>query len=156
MWSGGDGVPVVGNVVSDNRSERFPGRARLRASAEFQAVFTACRRLSSPSLRLHAQPRFDAVEARLGVAVSKRVDKRAVGRNRLKRLVREYFRRHRHDLPAGDYVLIVKPEARQVSVTGLNHELAGLFAKAQTLKPQASTGTMPPFDPAPPAPSSAS
>lgn len=143
-------------MVSNKPIARFPGRARLRASAEFQAVFSVCRRVSSPSLRLHAQPRLDAVEARLGVAVSKKVDKRAVGRNRLKRRVREYFRQHRHDLPVGDYVVIVKPEARNVSAMDMNTELASLFSKAQTLKPLAPAGTMPPFDAVPPAPSSAS
>ena len=46
---------------------------------------------------------------RLGLAISKRVDKRAVARNRLKRLSREVFRRQ--DLPAWDFVVMAKRAA---------------------------------------------
>ena len=46
---------------------------------------------------------------RLGLAISKRVDKRAAARNRLKRLSREVFRCQ--DLPAWDFVIMAKPDA---------------------------------------------
>lgn len=79
----------------------------------------------------------------MGVTVSKRVDKRAVGRNRIKRVLRDVFRRHRHELPAGDYVLVAKPEARGMTSAALRDELAQLFARAHALKPPAPAGTMP-------------
>lgn len=129
--------------MSDAPSAGFPSRARLHRSAEFQRVFRDGRRLSSPHLRLHAQPCPEAIEARLGVAVSKRVDKRAVGRNRIKRLLREHFRRHRRCLPVGDYVLVAKPEARHAAAAVLRAELDALFQRAAALKPQAPAGTMP-------------
>lgn len=141
-------------IVSDAASARFPGRARLRVSAEYQAVFTAGRRISSASLRLHAQPCPERIEARLGVVVSKKVDKRAVARNRFKRVIRDYFRRTRADLPNGDYVVIVKPEARKVSADALRDELAGLWRRVQALKPPAPAGTMPAPDAAAPSPPS--
>ena len=45
--------------------------------------------------------------SRLGIVVSKRVARRAVDRNRLKRLVRETFRRRQQELAGFD--LLVRP-----------------------------------------------
>lgn len=121
----------------------FPPNARLRVSAEFQAVFKAGRRLSSPQLRLFAHVRAEASAPRLGVAVSKKVDKRAVGRNRIKRLARETFRRERHRLPAGDYVLIAQPGASALSSDDLRAQWLQLLERARSLKPTPPAGTMP-------------
>ena len=76
----------------------FPPGARVRVSAEFQAVFTAGRRLSSSHLRLFAWLRAEAPVPRLGIAVSKKVDKRAVGRNRIKRIAKEAYRLQKNTL----------------------------------------------------------
>ena len=121
----------------------FPPSARLRVSAEFQAVFKAGRRLSSPQLRLFAHVRAEAKVPRLGVAVSKKVDKRAVGRNRIKRLARETFRRERHQLPPGDYVLIAQPGASALSSDELRSQWLQLLERARSLKPTPPAGTMP-------------
>ena len=47
--------------------------------------------------------------ARLGLAVAKKHLKRAVDRNRIKRLVRESFRQQRDLLKGLDIVVLVKP-----------------------------------------------
>jgi ribonuclease P protein component len=122
----------------------FPPEARLRASAEFKAVFEAGRRLSSANLRLFALPRAEATVPRLGVAVSKKVDKRAVGRNRIKRVMRECFRRERPTLPPGDYVLIAQPGSKTVENLALRAQFLQLLERARSLKPVPPPGTMPP------------
>ena len=61
---------------------------------------------------LHYQPRpSDQTVPRLGLVIGKKQLKRAVDRNRVKRIVREQFRRQRVMLPAYDLVvrLAVKP-----------------------------------------------
>ena len=121
----------------------FPPSARLRASAEFQAVFKAGRKLSSSHLKLHAHVRAEATAPRLGVAVSKKVDKRAVGRNRIKRLARELFRGQRATLPAGDYVLIAQPGAAKLDAAELRAQFLQLLERARSLKPAPPPGTMP-------------
>ena len=121
----------------------FPPSARLRVSAEFQAVFKAGRRLSSPQLRLFAHVRAEATAPRLGVAVSKKVDKRAVGRNRIKRIARDTFRRERHQLPPGDYVLIAQPGAAALDNPALRAQWLQLLERARSLKPTPPAGTMP-------------
>ena len=141
------------------RQHRFPRRAHLRASAEFQAVFGGGTRFSGPLFRLQvlpAAPGQDEPRARLGMTVSKRVDKRAAARNRIRRQIRETFRLQRAQLPPGDYVFQAKPEAKLVDNPGLRQALLKLLARAaMTLKPPVPTGTMPPAAPAgpnPPAP----
>jgi len=58
--------------------------------------------------------------ARLGLAISKRTVKTAVGRNRVKRLVRESFRQHQQFLTGLDIVVLSRNAAPQAS----NSELA--------------------------------
>ncbi len=122
----------------------FPRRAHLRTSAEFQAVFADSKRISGRHFRLHARILVDAALPRLGVAVSKRVDKSAVVRNRLRRQVKEAFRQHSTGLPAGDYVFIAKPEAAKAENSELRDDLLSLLERARTLKPLPAPGTMPP------------
>lgn len=127
------------------RPNRFPRRAHLRASAEFQAVFGGGTRFSGPLFRLQVLPAAadaDAI-ARLGMTVSKRVDKLAHERNRIRRQVRECFRLQRAQLPPGDYVVQAKPEAAAADNAKLREGLLKLLARASTL-------TMPAAAPAAP------
>lgn len=57
----------------------------------------------------------DRGEARLGMAVGTRAARRAVGRNRLRRLIRESFRMHREELPAVDVLVVARAPAASAS-----------------------------------------
>ena len=86
---------------------------------------------------LHYQPRSnDAIEARLGLVVGKKQLKRAVDRNRLKRIVRDLFRRRRADLPAYDLVvrLAVKPVPFDASL--LAGDFVALLERLQRPRPK--------------------
>jgi ribonuclease P protein component len=63
------------------------------------------------------------------MTVSSRVGN-AVMRNRLKRWIREYARRHKGDLPAGDAVFVAKPSAAGVDHAAVDRDLALLLARA--------------------------
>lgn len=108
----------------------FPRRAHLRSSAEFRVVFGEGKRYSGAYFRLHAHRLTDEPQARLGVSVSKRVDKTSVGRNRIRRQAKECFRLQRPALSAGDYVLQAKPEAARADNAALRADLLSLFARA--------------------------
>jgi ribonuclease P protein component len=129
--------------VTTTPNFRFPRCAHLRVSAQFQAVFGEGSRVSASCFRLHARLPAEGGVTRLGVTVSKRVDKRAVGRNRIRRQIKECFRLLRAQLPPGDYVLLAKPEAAKADNAALRAELLSLFARARTLKPMSPDGTMP-------------
>ncbi|WP_325279326.1 ribonuclease P protein component [Tahibacter sp.] len=67
--------------------------------------------------------------ARLGLAVSRRVSKLAVQRNRLKRLVRESFRRNRALLAPIDILVISRSAAVTVPGSELLADLEQLWSR---------------------------
>jgi ribonuclease P protein component len=119
----------------------LPRSARVRQRAEFDRVFADGRRNADPLLSLHWL-RSDT-PARLGLAVSRKVDPRAVGRNRIKRILRAEFRTLRNQLPAGDYVLVARPAARGCEPKALRAALASLLRRAGALPAAGVGGTMP-------------
>ena len=73
------------------RQNAFPRTARLLKPADFKRVFKKSSASSDRYFKVLAR-RNDGGGSRLGLAVSRKVDKRAVGRNRIKRVTRESFR----------------------------------------------------------------
>jgi ribonuclease P protein component len=133
--------------VANTTHQRFPRRARIRTSADYQAVFSEGIRVSGTYFRCHLAVKASAASvglecARLGIAVSKRVDKTAVGRNRIKRTCREWFRLQQTQLLPVRYVVIAKPEASLISAQRLRADLEKLFNRAHTLLKDAAVGTM--------------
>jgi ribonuclease P protein component len=98
--------------------ETFARRYRLTKTDEFSSVFGFRRAIRGKLLMLHYQPcpSNGLNEARLGVVVGKKLLKRAVDRNRVKRIIREQFRRERRNLPACD--LIVRLAAKPAPLDG--------------------------------------
>ena len=90
----------------------FARRYRLTKTDEFSSVFGFRKAIRGKLLMLHYQPRAaEMTEARLGLVIAKKLLKRSVDRNRVKRIIREQFRIQRASLPACDLVvrLAVKP-----------------------------------------------
>lgn len=131
----------------------FPRSSRVRTRGDYTRAFDRARRTADPLMVLH-WARETASEPRLGLAVSRKVDPNAVGRNRIKRVLREQFRQLRAQLPAGDYVVVARHVARQATNTALREALCRLLQRAGALPPAAVGGTMP--APAAPAPTSSS
>ena len=72
---------------------------------------------------------------RLGITVSRKVGP-AVIRNRVKRLVREAFRLHRHELPAGlDLVVVARHGASEATLDEILHEIVRAARPASWGKP---------------------
>jgi ribonuclease P protein component len=121
---------------------RFPRHVRVRARAEFDRAFQQGRRTASPLFSLHfvAGP----PPARLGLAVSRKVDPHAVGRNRIKRVLRDVFRQLQSRLPDGDYVVVARKAAAQSGNDALREGLLGLLQRAGALPQAGVDGTIPP------------
>jgi ribonuclease P protein component len=122
---------------------RYPPGARLRAPADFAALRRDAKRVSSRFF--HAQYRLtESAESRLGMAVSRRVSKRAVVRNRIRRTIRESFRLCRSSLPRCDVLVIARAEAAAQSRSNLRVDLDLIWSRLTALKPQDPTSTIPP------------
>lgn len=135
----------AGVVVSVRRKAAgFPPAARVRAKAEFGRVFDAGRRTAEPRLALHWLA--DDAPPRLGLAVSRKVDPHAVGRNRIKRALRECFRRLRPQLQGGAYVVVARSGAARADNRALQTAFEQLLARAGALPLPPAAGTMPPAD----------
>jgi ribonuclease P protein component len=78
---------------------------RVRRSADFDVARESGRRFDAGWFLLWARKRDDDRPARLGVAASRAVGG-AVVRNRCKRVLRELFRRHQHEIPPGTDLVI--------------------------------------------------
>ena len=111
---------------------RFPKRARLLKPAEFSRVFKKAHRSSDRFFTILAAQN-DLAYPRLGLAISKKHAKRAVDRNRIKRIMRESFRLNPTLLANADYVAMAKP----VTKSATNGELiASLENHWQRLRKQ--------------------
>ncbi len=119
----------------------MPPSARLRRAAEFAAFREASGRVQTRYFHLRTIPSI-AGHARLGLAVSRKVSKRAVARNRIKRIVRESFRGHRAGLPALDLLVIARPVAVGAANPALHADLDIAWRKLQALKPGSAPGTI--------------
>ena len=120
---------------------RHPRSARLLAPAAFQKVFAHGRRIAGRCFQLHVL--HDGETPRLGLAVSRKVDRRAVVRNRIRRIAREAFRHARPQLAPADYVLVARREAAAAGRAALRAEAAALLQRAAALKLAPAGGTMP-------------
>jgi ribonuclease P protein component len=100
----------------------FPRDRRLTKASEFQNVFAQATKSSDAYFTVLA--RGNALDnPRLGLAVSKRYLKRAIDRNRIKRLTREAFRQRQHDLGGFDFVVMAKTAVIQANNETLQRSL---------------------------------
>lgn len=113
--------------------QRFRRGDRLKKRYEFRQVQLNGRRIHTPHFLIVVLPNTSS-HTRLGITVTKKVGT-AVQRNRIKRVVREVFRRNRHLFPPShDVVFIAKRDAPQVSYDAL---LGELRRAARKLQPEA-------------------
>lgn len=111
--------------------QRLGRSQRLRARSGFLLVQQNGRRVPGQTLVLYAMRRIDGVghTSRLGITVSKKVGN-AVVRNRVKRWIRESYRRLERICDA-DVVVIAKPLAAQSSFEATSRELQSLVGRVQ-------------------------
>ncbi len=108
------------------RVHDLPRSARLLSGPEFQRVFERRRRHGNAYFRIHFT---ESTQARLGIAVSRRVSGRAVVRNRIRRQIRETFRLKRPRLAPMDYVVLAQPAAAELDRAGLRAALEQLWQR---------------------------
>jgi len=90
-------------------NERFVRLCRITTPSEYRHVFQKAKRLHDRCFTILLRQN-DFGHARLGLVVSRKCAKKAVARNRIKRIVRESFRKRYKELAAFDIVVIGKSD----------------------------------------------
>ena len=99
----------------------FPKSARLLRPSEFSTALRGKRIGRGAFFMLSRFIHYSSPSstARLGLIIAKRNAQRASSRNAIKRVIRESFRMHRHQLPAGDYIIRLHHKIPDCSLTEL-------------------------------------
>jgi len=103
---------------------------RLCGRRQFEAVFAYDCRLSGQLFVVRARPNC-LPQPRLGIIAAKSALRRAVDRNRGKRIVREAFRRAQEQLGAVDVVVQLRKGLAKRDNAAVREELLDLFAKIE-------------------------
>ncbi len=108
--------------------QSFGKKERVRKRKHYLDIYQRGRRVHSNNFTVILSPN-PSGEKRLGVAVGKKVGN-AVKRNRIKRLLREFFRLSKDRLPdSKDMVIIAKRDVSSLKYQDVCMELAGLLKK---------------------------
>ncbi|WAC09170.1 MAG: ribonuclease P protein component [Thermodesulfobacteriota bacterium] len=102
---------------------------RITKRSEFLTIYQQGIRYNTQNFSIIIFPGNKEAIRRLGITVSKKVGG-AVIRNRVKRLLREFFRLHKEHLPeASDILFIAKPGSSYLKYSALFKELVDFFKR---------------------------
>ncbi|MCW5601143.1 ribonuclease P protein component [Nitrosomonas sp.] len=103
------------------RNYSLPKARRLHRAAEFQSVIRFKRSVSGQFLQFFIKPS-PLDYPRLGLIVAKKLERQAVKRNRLKRVLREIFRIHQQELDKVDCVFRLQRSTTQADIVRFRQE----------------------------------
>ena len=105
----------------------FPRKDRILTAGDYDKVFQHCIRASVRGVLVLGHKSEITEHSRLGLVIPKKVLKRAVWRNRVKRVAREAFRLSKKSYPCIDFVVIAKPGIKDINNTELTRLLLDLW-----------------------------
>ena len=117
-------------VSAERQQLTHSAERRLRKKREFDAVYAHGRRFGNSFFGVAAHVN-DKGWPRLGLAVAVKTAGNAVERNRIRRMIRESFRLHQHELPALDLVVSARARARGASSAQLRAQLEPLWREVR-------------------------
>jgi len=106
----------------------FSKQDKILKTDEFSSVFNFRKRISAQYLCLHYQPS-TSERVRLGLVVGKKTAKLAVSRNYMRRVLREFFRTQRHQIPNFDLVIRVQKKFEPVNFMQIQNEFDSLITR---------------------------
>ncbi|MFC0337413.1 ribonuclease P protein component [Kushneria avicenniae] len=112
-------------------NQGFPRGLRILTAGEYRHVFEhASFRIHGKGLLALATPN-DLGHVRVGLVFSKKNVRRAVDRNRLKRLTRESVRLRQQWLPAVDIVVLSRKGVHEIDSETLARQLHGMWRRLE-------------------------
>ncbi|MDZ4231747.1 MAG: ribonuclease P protein component [Candidatus Pacearchaeota archaeon] len=111
----------------------LPSKHRLKKENDFAFVLKRGRRTQGEGL--YAKIRANGIpETRFGIIISKKVDKKAVERNRIHRVIAQAIRDHLSGISAGlDVVFVVGSELKGVDSSGIKQATEDLLKRAELM-----------------------
>ncbi|MDE3401276.1 MAG: ribonuclease P protein component [Coxiella burnetii] len=111
---------------------------RIRTTAEFRRMYAARQRIIGRYYLLYYREN-EIKHSRLGVVASKRNVRKAVWRNRVRRVVKEAFRIRKKDLPAFDIVVVAKASSVEADNKELYECINKLFTQLEKQSKRSSS-----------------
>ncbi len=115
-------------------NERFPAASRIRKREDFKLIYAKGKKINSDSFTLFVLGQGIGT-GRLGITITKKIGKANI-RNRIKRLLREIFRKNRTGLRHLDIVINARPSILQKEKKELQEEfleaVSGLSEKRKS------------------------
>ncbi len=100
---------------------------RLSKRGDIQAVFTRGRIFFNPYFNVKSLASKSG--KRFAIVISTKVYKKAVLRNRLRRVLRECLKNNLLNIKSGDYVIIAKPKVSSITETEALKNFSLVFSK---------------------------
>ncbi|MFK8012260.1 MAG: ribonuclease P protein component [Marinicellaceae bacterium] len=107
----------------------LPKKVRLLNKADYNNVFKKSVKVSNSSFLILIH-KTSKPYSRLGLVISKKVDKRAVQRNRIKRIIRESFRNTNFDIQC-DYAVLARGKVTSLENKDIFNAINKLWFQAQ-------------------------
>jgi ribonuclease P protein component len=127
------GLEMTDNAArepGEPRLQALPRRLRMRRRRDFERAYAEGVRVRGSTLAIVARPN-GLLHPRFGLSIGRAVWRRAVQRNRVRRIFREAFRLERQALPAGlDLVLMAARPKLRPRLDETRAELVQLARKA--------------------------
>jgi len=108
----------------------LPAQRRLRRKSDFDAAYAGGRKFGNGFFGVTAFWN-DKGWARIGLAVAVRTAGGGVERNRIRRIIRESFRLHQHELPGVDLIVSARGRAKDAPGPELHASLVALWKKVK-------------------------
>ncbi len=117
-------------MVEEYANERyhFDKSCRLLSKQDYKNVFNQSQKVSDNCFLVLFFKKENG-KPRLGLAVAKKVARLAIQRNVLKRIIRESFRQHQHQIPEVDIVVLIRSDAVKLTNAALFKKLEKLWIK---------------------------
>ena len=132
------------SLVQGLKLQGFPRQARITKTDDFSSVFSFRKRISGQFLAIHYQYN-QSGRARLGLVVAKKVARKSVDRNYMRRTLRELFRKQQTRIGTLDLVIRPLKPFDQKLATMIAEEFSELLLKlARAVNKRSVLPTEPP------------
>ena len=113
----------IATAISEEEINFYFSRSqKLLTADQYKHVFSKSQRFGNKSFTLLAREN-NLGYPRLGLAISKKSVKYAVDRNSIKRIFRENFRLHQHELPSIDIIAMCKPNVLSLESNEMHKQI---------------------------------